>query len=235
MKVVLGDALEALRSLSNASIDHTITDPPYNISGDEKQTMVGPNIVPAKFGDWDCKTKIEYDQLIKDLLAELLRVSKNGANALLWLDRPYAGYTWFMAEEIGWKARNIIAAVKRNPCRKMNRHNVKSAWEACLWLSKGPVKTCKWDTSKLLDRNVIFYNIGQKVTTHPNEKSEAMIEPLVEMYTNEGDVVLDPFCGSGTTAIVCKKKNRDCIAIDSDPKCIEMTTRRLDTTSKPIF
>lgn len=236
MKILQIDAFELLKKLPDASIDHVITDPPYNISDKAKQTMVGPNIVPAMFGDWDCMDKKEYEKLFQTFLIELLRVVKDGANALIWLDRPFAGVAWFMAEEIGWKPRNIIAAIKRNPTRKLRQTNIKSAWESCLWLSKGPVKTLNWNPSKELERNVFFYNIGaEKVTDHPTEKYESMIEPLVEMYSNEGDVVFDPFCGSGTTAVVCKKKKRQFIGSDKNEKWIQTTKRRLDTTVDPIL
>lgn len=234
-QVILGDAIQVARTFQSNSVDHIITDPPYNISSDAKQTMVGPNIVPAQFGLWDCMTKDQYDVWFTELMTELLRIAKPNANALIWLDKAYAGVAWFMAENIGWNPRNIIAAVKKNPSRRM-RNNIKSAWESCLWLSKGPVKTLNKNHSTLWDQNVIYYNIGvDKKTDHPNEKYESMIEPLIEMYTNTGDIVLDTFCGSGSIAVTCKKKNRRYIAADYDLKWIDVTHKRLDSTSFPLL
>lgn len=235
-KVILGKALDVLKTIPDASIDHIITDPPYNISSKAKQTMKGPNIVTAEFGSWDCETKEEYDRLFVELLKEYYRVCKNGANALIWLDKAYSGVAWFQAESLGWHPSNIIAAVKKNPSPRKRKKNVKSAWESCLWLSKGPVKTCNWNVCPNLNSNVMFYNIGaEKVSDHPNEKYESMIEPLVERYTNEGDTVLDTYCGSGTVAFVCKKKNRKSISIDYDKKWADFTLRRLDSITDPIY
>jgi DNA modification methylase len=234
--LIHGNTFELIKTIPSESIDHIITDPPYNISGNEKQTMVGPNIVNAQFGSWDCKSKEEYDETFKYLLKEMFRVCKKNANALIWLDKAYCGVAWFHSIEIGWNPRNIIAAIKRNPAKRMRSNNLKSGYESCLWLSKGPVKTLHYNKSEQLDRNYFFYNIGvDKVTKHPTEKYESMIEPLVTMYTNEGDVVFDPFAGSGTTAVVCKKKNRSCTAIEADQKWIEVAQQRLDITTKPLF
>lgn len=233
--ILCGDVFDVLATLADDSVDHIITDPPYNISSKAKQTMVGPNIVTAEFGDWDCEDKDSYDQMFQKLITELCRIAKPGANALIWLDRAYAGVGWFHAEKCGWTPRNIIAAVKRNPTPRLRTKNLKSAWEACLWLSKGVVKSLTWDKSQKHDQNVIFYNIGsEKVSDHPTEKYESMIEPLVEMYTNEGDLVLDPFGGSGTTAVVCKKKNRDFVISEKNPRWIDVAIRRIDSTAKPL-
>ena len=234
-KIILGDSLQVLKTIPESTIDHIITDPPYNISSKTKQTMVGPSIVTAEFGEWDCLSKEEYDKWFEELLKSMHRIAKKGANALIWLDRAYAGVAWFMAEGTGWNPRNLFAAVKKNPVPSRRGKNLNSAWEACLWLSKGPVKTLNTNSQLGLDKNVFFYNIGiDKKTSHPTEKYESMIEPLVEMYTNEGDVVLDPFSGSGTVAVVCKKKNRGCLAIEKDSKWVELTERRIDATSRPL-
>lgn len=234
--VIKENCFAALAKIGNETIDHVISDPPYNISSEAKQTMVGPEIVPAMFGDWDCETKEDYDKLFGNLLTELARVCKPGANCLLWLDKAYCGVGFFAAEKYGWTPRNIIAAVKTNPSRRLRKTNVKSGWEGCLWLSKGPAQEVNWDVSKKQDRNVIHYSIGHdKVSSHPTEKYESMIEPLVDMYTQKEDVVLDPFCGSGTIGVVCKKKGRYSINIDVKEEYINMVIKRLSTTASPII
>lgn len=225
-EVLTGNCLEILGSIPDNSVDHIVTDPPYNISDESKQTMVGPNIVPAKFGEWDEWTEEEYDVFIFELLAQFFRTAKLGANCLIWLDRAYTGIAWRASKKIGWTPRSIIAAIKRNPARVKRKTNLKSGWESCLWLSKGSVKV--YDEEEF-HSNVIFYNIGNgKVSNHKTEKYEEMIEPLIEWFTRDGDIVLDAFSGSGTIPTVCKQKNRKYIAIEKDPYWAGFTKNRLE-------
>lgn len=232
-QVITGNCLEVMAMMPDACISHIITDPPYNISDDSKQTMVGPNIVPAQFGEWDVWTEEEYDTFIQQLLREFLRISKPGANCLLWLDRAYIGIAWRFAKRMGWSPRNVIAAVKRNPSRRMRQKNLLSGWEACLWLSKGPVKVLN---GKEIHPNVIPYTIGTgKQSKHKTEKYEEMIEPLIEWFTKDHDIVLDAFAGSGAIPAVCKQKNRRYIAIEKDPAWSRHTQERLNLIGDVLF
>jgi DNA modification methylase len=69
---------------------------------------------------------------------------------------------------------------------------------------------------------------GKERTEHPTQKPEKLIEPFIKYWTNEGDIILDPFLGSGTTMKVARDLNRNCIGIEIDEKYIEMTKKRLN-------
>jgi site-specific DNA-methyltransferase (adenine-specific) len=69
---------------------------------------------------------------------------------------------------------------------------------------------------------------GSERVGHPTQKPEVVIKRLIEIYTKEGDVILDPFVGSGTTMIVCKKLGRSSIGIEINPEYVEIAKKRLD-------
>jgi len=75
--------------------------------------------------------------------------------------------------------------------------------------------------------NVMSYNIGQKKTEHPTEKPLNLTGRFINIFTNKGDVVLDPFLGSGTTAAAAQTLHRNFIGIEIDPKFCEMARQRL--------
>ena len=83
--------------------------------------------------------------------------------------------------------------------------------------------------------NVMRYNIGQKLSKHPTEKSLVLLERFVSIFTNEGDLVLDPVCGSGMSCVAAKRLNRNYIGIERDKKYHKMSLDRINTQPKPLF
>lgn len=123
--------------------------------------------------------------------------------------------------------------VKDNPMPSVKRTTFRSAYEMGLWLINDggafkPPRTFNFLTQARM-RNVMSYLIGRdgaKRTGHPTEKPELLTRRLVEIFTNEGDIVLDSFAGGGTTGVAAFKSGRNAISIEREATYIEMIKRR---------
>lgn len=123
--------------------------------------------------------------------------------------------------------------VKDNPMPSVKKTTFRSAYEMGLWLINDEAKFAQPRTFNFLTqarmRNVMSYLIGRdgnKRTQHPTEKPELLTRRFVEIFTNEGDIVLDSFAGGGTTGVAAFKAGRNAISIEREAKYIAMIEKR---------
>lgn len=220
--------LEVLKEIPDESVDLIITDPPYNIGDSNKLTKVGNTITTNKeaWGEWDNYDITDYDNLIFDVISESYRLLKNGGSLYMFTNRRDIGYFIRHAIQKGFMYANLLAIVKQNPLPHFRKNNWRSAFELCMYLTKGKPKTFNF-LSQDECINTYYYMIGQKETSHPTEKPKEFIAKLVKVSSNKGDLVLDPFLGSGTTARACKDLSRKCIGIEISEEYIKMAIKRL--------
>ena len=227
-----GDCIELMHQLPESSIDLVITDPPYNISNyGNSLTKVGNKIVRADFGDWDkWATQDEYFEWCMLWLKEIERVLKDKGSFYVFFDNHYADHlTWLIEKNTGLKQKCPIVLVKNNPIPHIRKTNFRSAFERATLFVKDKDKKPK--TFNFLSQkkmcNVLFYNIGQKETEHPTEKPLQIISQFVEISSNRGDVVLDPFMGSGTTGVACQQLGRNFIGYEISPDYFKIAEKRI--------
>lgn len=223
------NCLDAIKELQDESIDLVVTDPPYNIGDTNKRTKVGNKIVPnmEAWGEWDNYDKKEYDEFIFKLIAEMYRVLKKGGSFYMFSAREDNGFFIREAVRVGFTYRNQLAIIKTNPLPHFVKNNYRSAFELCFYVTKGKPKTFNF-LSQQDCINIYPYIIGKKYTKHPTEKPLVFIEKIVKISSNENDTVLDPFIGSGTTAVACKNLNRKCIGVEINKKYCDMSIKRLE-------
>ena len=227
-----GDCLELMKELPDESVDLVITDPPYNISNyGNSLTKKGNNIVRADFGDWDkWDSQEEYFNWCMVWIKQIERILKKGGSFYVFFDNHYADHlTWLMEKETSLRQKCPIIIVKNNPIPRARKTNFRSAFERATLLIKDLDKKPK--TFHFLSqekmKNVLFSNIGQKETTHPTEKPLSIVKQFVEVSSNEGDTVLDPFTGSGTTGVACVQLNRNFIGYEISPNYFKMAEKRI--------
>jgi site-specific DNA-methyltransferase (adenine-specific) len=232
-KVHLMDCLKGLRQLEDNSVDLIITDPPYNIAHSRKLTKVGNNIVSTKnaWGQWDTYHPFDYDLLIMTVLSESFRVLKEGGAFYMFTANEDLGYFIRKATQRGFTLRNTLSLVKVNPLPSFGKKNWRHGFELCMYLTKGKPKTFNFVSQQ---ECINYYNhtLGRKHTKHPTEKPLPFLLRLVEVNSNEGDLVLDPFMGSGTTAVAAKKLGRKYIGFETNPEYIQMIHGRLECTER---
>ena len=222
------DALKGLKYLDDECVDLVVTDPPYNIASNSRTTM--QNGVPIStlkaWGAWDQFHPFDYDVFIMAVISECYRILKPGGALYMFTAREHSGFFVRQAIARGFMYRNQLIMVKTNPLPSMSKSNWRSAFEICLYVSKGKPRTFSF-VSQQLCKNVYSYANGAKKSKHPTEKPLAFIRQIVEVSSNPGDRVLDPFMGSGTTAVGCKELGRQYLGFDTSVEYVKMARERL--------
>ncbi len=222
------DAIVGLRKLETESVDLVVTDPPYNIASKARTTMKSgkPLSTMKAWGKWDSMNPFDYEVMILTVLSECFRVLKPGGALYMFTAREQSGYFVRKAVQRGFVYRNQLAMVKKNPLPSLSKSNWRSAFEACLYVTKGKPRTFNF-VSQAECKNVFHYANACLRTKHPTEKPLPLIELIVRVSSNEGELVLDPFMGSGTTAVACKDLDRNFLGFELEPEYIKMARARL--------
>jgi DNA modification methylase len=245
-KIYNMDAIEGLKQLEDNSIDAIITDPPYNISQDGK--MLYRNNLNAKsfrsdssikldFGEWDKMAENDFYDFTESWFRECARVLKPKGWFFSFFSRERIGYFSDprngLFSQYGFKTRTIIAWHKTNPPPSFRKVNFLSATEFIVVGSKGGSKIPNF--LKQVEMHNFFETpngSSYKETTHPTEKPVSLTEWLAKVSTNEGEVIMDPFMGSGTTAISAIFLNRSFIGFEREKEYFEIANARINYYSR---
>ena len=240
-KLYRGDALEVLARLPEESIDCVWTDPPYLLSNGGV-TCVSGRMVSVDKGEWDRSRGIEADHAFNlEWTAACRRVLKPGGT--IWVSGTLHVYpsVGMALVRNGFRLLNDIVWEKPNPPPNLGCRTFTHSTEVILWASKA--------TKGSRHRYTFNYdemrreNGGKQMKTvwrmnaprasekrfgkHPTQKPVALIERCLRASTNEGDIVLDPFAGSGSTGVAALALGRRFIGIEIDPDFIDISTKRL--------
>lgn len=168
------------------------------------------------------------------ICSEYRRILKPNASMVLFFGYRHAGWIAHELQRRGlFTFRMPLIWVKDNPMPSVRRTTFRSCYEMGLWLINDggtfqQPRTFNFLTQARM-RNVMSYLIGRdgyKRTQHPTEKPELLTRRLVEIFTDEGDIVLDNFAGGGTTGVAAFKAGRHAISIEREAKYIAMITKR---------
>lgn len=225
------DALIGMANIPTGVVDLVLTDPPYGIADKAKLTKVGNKIVSNEeawgkdFQDkWN--TVDEYYEWLKGFVGEFVRVLNDEGSMILFLDRKYTGLiTHRLEKDFDLHFRNKVYFFKTNPVPGIRKVNYRSAVEEAIWLTKGSKYTFNFGEQRDMTQ-VYSGSIGRKATKHPTEKYTWMVEPLIKNHTNPGDLVLDPFAGSGAILSVARTNDRSVIGFEKNPEFYGMARSR---------
>jgi len=222
------DAIEGLKNVPDDSVDLLLTDPPYAIASKDRTTIRRgkPMSTLRAWGGWDVFHPFDYDLLILQLITQAYRVLKPGGALYLFTSRENNGYFVRRALGRGFVYRNHLVMIKTSPLPSLSRSNWRSAFEICMYLTKGKPRVFNFLSQKELV-NAFSYPIRHRSTDHPTEKPLALFERIVRVSSNEGDLVVDPFMGSGTTAVAAKRHGRRFLGFELNPEYVAMATNRL--------
>jgi DNA modification methylase len=231
------DSLNGMKSLPDGCIDLVLSDPPYGIASKNKLTMKKNKLI-STMEAWgndfqDAWSNVEeYWEWFKPFVSEMVRVMKDGASMILFLDRKYIGLiTHYIEKEFKLNFKNNLYFVKNNPTPSFYKNQYRSNMETAIWFSKGSAKTFNFGDQKDMKQTFIG-NLGKKFfldgESHPTEKYGFMIEPLITNHSKEGQTVLDPFSGSGTTLIHAKRQNRNAIGFELNEKFYKIAKARAE-------
>lgn len=234
----LGDSFQILQEIPSKSIDMIFADPPYFLSGDGI-TCSGGKMVSVNKGEWDKKKTIdEKHEFNREWIRLCYRVLKD--NGTIWISGTMHNiYSIGMAlEEEGFKIINNITWKKLNPPPNISCRCFVHSTETILWAQKD-LKNVKhkfnYTVMKELNGGKQMKDVWESSLTkpsekkygkHPTQKPMAILERIILASTDEGDLILDPFNGSGTTGIVANKLKRKYIGIDTEKEYLDLTIKR---------
>lgn len=236
-----GDSFKILKKIEPKSIDMIFADPPYFLSGDGITCSAG-KMVSVKKGAWDEKVSIKEKHKFNKLWIRLCKdVLKD--NGTIWISGTMHNiYSIGMAlEEEGFKIINNITWKKLNPPPNISCRCFVHSTETILWAMKDGKKIKHKFNYKLmreLNNNKQMKDVWETSLTkpsekkcgkHPTQKPIALLEKIILASTDEGDLVLDPFNGSGTTGIVANRLGRKYIGIEKEREYLDLTIRRKES------
>lgn len=224
-KLYHGDCLEVMNGLLNLGVtfDSVITDPPYNISRENNFKTMGR--AGIDFGEWD--KDFDLTSWIKSCEPLL----KKGGNIVIFNDWKNMSYIVNALEINGFEIKDLIRWKKTNPMPRNRDRRFITDYEVAVWAVK---KGGKWTFNRLSDtyeRPEIVCGITSKREKvnggHPTQKPIEVMEWIIHRLSNEGDLILDPFMGSGTTGVACMNTNRKFIGIELDEKYFDISKERI--------
>ena len=255
-QIIQSDCIEALRSFPDESVDLIFADPPYNLQLNQELWRPNLTLVDAVDDDWDQFPDFEsYDQFSQDWMAECRRVLKSDGS--IWVIGSYHNIFRLgnLMQNLGFWFLNDVVWVKTNPMPNFRGVRFTNAHETLIWACKhkqgkyhfnyhemkdingGLQMRSDWEIPLCTGAERIKEN-GKKA--HSTQKPEALLYRVIVSSSNPGDVVLDPFFGTGTTGAVAKKLNRHWIGIEISPKYVQLAKERLasieeQNSDNPIF
>ena len=215
-----GDCLEVMKDLSDKSIDCVVTSPPYGVGKDyEKGKSLNDlvklihglfNVVTPKLKD-DGQVFINFD----DPFVEKYHIGKDYFEAATKNNLEFSGNR-IWKKDPSWM---------NSPWISCSNYPVLE-WEYLWTFSKGK-RPLKKEFAKVANRGIWEFKSLKAFKQHPAEFPIGLPTRAIEIYTNEGDIVLDPFLGSGTTARACKDLGRKCIGIEISKEYCDIAVQRL--------
>lgn len=243
----LGDSFKVLPELPSESVDIVFADPPYFLSNNGISCSGGKQVSVNK-GKWDegytLEQKHNFNRSWVRMCKRLLKDT-----GTIWISGSMHNiYSVGMAlEQEGFKIINNITWQKTNPPPNLACRCFTHSTETILWAKKDIKKakyTFNYEDMKAANGGKQMKDVwigpltkqSEKVEgKHPTQKPEYLLERIILASTHFGDVVLDPFLGSGTTAVVAKRLGRRYVGIDASESYLNIAKRRLDKEQLGLF
>ena len=238
-ELYLCDTFYALEQMQAEFVDMIFADPPYFLSNDGISCSGGKRVSVNK-GDWDKLNTLEAKHNFNRRWISLCRKVLK-PNGTIWISGTLHNiYSVGMAlEQEGFKIINNITWQKTNPSPNLACRCFTHSTETILWAQKNDKHSrhyFNYQLMKELNGGKQMKDVWTGTLTpksektygkHPTQKPLYILERLILASTHEGDIVLDPFCGSSTTGVACKKLGRKYIGIDNNSEYINLSIERL--------
>jgi len=249
-QILSGDCLQVLKTLPEKSVDMVFADPPYNLQLEKELWRPNATRVNGVEESWDQFTNFEaYDQFTQEWIIGCRKALKD--TGTIWVIGSYHNIfrVGRIMQDLGFWILNDIVWIKNNPMPNFHGVRFTNAHETLIWAQKikGNRYTFNYQAMKSINQDPQSNNCVQmrsdwrlplctgrerlKINgekAHPTQKPEALLERVVISSTDPGDIILDPFFGSGTTGAVAKKLGRHWIGIEADPRYIAIAQQRID-------
>jgi modification methylase len=244
-RVIVGDCLTELSRLPSASVDLVFADPPYNLQLERDLLRPNNTVVDGVDDAWDKFSSLaDYDRFCRAWLAECRRILK--PDAAVWVIGSYHNIFRLGAalQDLGFWIQNDIVWRKTNPMPNFRGKRFTNAHETLIWAARDRKSrvTFNYEAMKALNDDLQMRSdwllpicsgperlkdaAGRKA--HPTQKPEALLFRVLLASTNPGDLVLDPFFGTGTTGAAAKRLGRRWLGIERETEYADAAQARID-------
>ncbi|MFN3232433.1 MAG: site-specific DNA-methyltransferase [Alphaproteobacteria bacterium] len=242
--IMQGECIRVMRGLPDKSVDLIFADPPYNLQLKNELRRPNDTKVDAVNDEWDkFEGFADYDAFTRGWLTEAQRVLKD--DGALWVIGTYHNIFRIGSalQDLGFWILNDVVWRKTNPMPNFRGTRFTNAHETLIWCAKSESQkkyTFNYDAMKVANDDLQMRSDwllpicsgrerlksdGQKA--HATQKPEALLHRIILATSNPGDVVLDPFFGSGTTGAIAKKLGRHFVGIEREKRYIDVARKRI--------
>lgn len=242
-QIYVGNCINILQTLPSASVDVIFADPPYNLQLQNELLRPDMSVVDGVSEDWDkFNSFLDYDTFTIKWLGECHRVLKD--TGTLWVIGSYHNIfrVGTILQDLGFWVLNDVIWHKSNPTPNFRGTRFTNATETLIWVKKDPTArvTFNYHAMKHFNDDKQMQNVwripvcsgneriklnGEKA--HPTQKPEALLYRVLLASSQPGDLVLDPFFGTGTTGAVAKKLKRQFIGIEQSQQYADIAAERI--------
>ena len=247
--ILVGDSIALMRSLPESCADLVFADPPYNLQLDGALARPDQSVVDAVDDDWDKFASFaEYDRFTRDWLAAARRAMKPEATIFVIGSYHNIFRVGAIMQDLGFWILNDIVWRKANPMPNFRGRRFTNAHETLIWAARAPqakaytfnYEALKAGNEDCQARSDWYFPIctgaerlkdaaGRKA--HPTQKPEALLHRLLLAASKPGDLVLDPFFGSGTTGAAARRLQRHYLGIEREPAYVAAAQTRIAAVS----
>lgn len=242
-----GDAISILQNIDSESIDFIFADPPYFLSNDGFTVHSGKAVSVNK-GEWDKSKGFDEEMAFHEKwIAECQRILRTNASIVISGTYHSIYKCGFLLQKYEYRIINDITWFKPNGAPALAGRNFTASHETLIWASKSKESkhTFNYQGSRNWQvENDLIYRKGKQMRSvwsipttpkrekvhgaHPTQKPYELLRRLIELCTKENDLVLDPFCGSGTTGVASVLAGRRFIGIDLEKSYVDLANRRIE-------
>ena len=245
-RIINGESLEILKKIPSKTFDLVFADPPYNMQIGEKLKRPDNSKVHGVNDKWDRFLNFKhYDEFSKEWLKQCKRILKD--NGSMWVIGTYHNIfrLGYHIQNLNYWILNDVIWRKNNPMPNFKGTRFTNAHETLIWASKSKKSkyTFNYQSLKCLNDDLQMRSDwtlpicngkerlkknGKKI--HSTQKPEALLHRIILATTNKGDLICDPFIGTGTSAVVAKKLGRKYFGIEKDKKYFGAANKRINQT-----
>ena len=230
-----GDCVKVMQTMTNGSVDMIFADPPYFLSNGGLSVSNG-RIVSVDKGEWDKASNYNnIKEFTESWISECFRVLKK--DGTIWITGTLHNIFDIkqIANKVGFHIINMIIWHKSDPPPLIYKTRFRFSYEMILWCSKSKKYYFDYDFAYKIEKKemqdvwlIPAVQKGEKIFgKHPTQKPEELLERIISVSTRKGELVLDPFLGSGTTSVVAKRLCRNYIGIEKEIEYLKIAKNRL--------
>lgn len=246
-QIICGDNVDKMNEMPEKSVDLVFADPPYNLQLQNDLWRPNQTLVDAVDDEWDSFVSFEaYDTFTERWLKAAQRILKDTGTIWVMGSHQNIFRVGKIMQDLGFWTLNDILFIKSNPMPNFKGTRFCNAHETLIWAKKSQtqksytfhyknVKSGNEDKQMRSDWYGAICSGQERIKdengnkAHSTQKPEWLLHRVIATTTNPGDVILDPFVGSGTTCAVAKKLGRNYIGIDLEQSYVDIANQRLQT------